>query len=342
MLIVAWTALIAQQAHGKTMGAAPRHTYNGFNRDQRTAATANERMPVTSPREDDQSTIPSAPSTGATAPETAKTKLEVILGADGVSRLEQARVAVFGCGGVGSNCIEALARGGVGTIAIVDKDVVAPSNINRQAIAYHSTVGRRKIDVTQAMIADINPDCRVIARHAFVLAENIEELLAELEDACGGPLDYIVDAIDTVSTKLAIAKLAEERGLALISSMGGANKLHPECLRIADVHKTVNDSLSRIMRKECRKRGIKHLRVLYSCEEPMHLKAREGAARSERSDLGTASFMPPIMGQMIAGEVIRQISGVGVSSDTASALAMHDAAQRGVLGGRKGGSKKSS
>ena len=283
--------------------------------------------------------------TPAAAPEPAETmttKLEVILGAEGVRRLQGARVAVFGCGGVGSNCIEALARGGVGTIAIVDKDVVAPSNINRQAIAYTSTIGRRKIDVTAAMIADINPDARVIARHAFVLAENIEELLAELENACGGPLDYIVDAIDTVSTKLAIAKLCEERGLALISSMGGANKLHPECLRIADVHKTVNDSLSRIMRKECRKRGIRHLRVLYSCEEPMHLKAREGASRSERSDLGTASFMPPIMGQMIAGEVIRQISGVGVDSDTESALAMHDAAQRGALAGRKRGGKKSS
>ena len=274
--------------------------------------------------------------------ETMKDRLRVILSDEGVGRLENARVLVFGCGGVGSNCIEALARGGVGTIAIVDKDVVAPSNINRQAIAYTSTIGRRKIDVTAAMIAGINPDARVIARHAFVLAENIEELLAELEEACGGPLDYIVDAIDTVSTKLAIAKICEERGLALISSMGGANKLHPECLRITDVHKTVNDSLSRIMRKECRKRGIRHLRVLYSCEEPMHLKAREGAARSERSDLGTASFMPPIMGQMIAGEVIRQISGVGVDSDTESALAMHDAAQRGALAGRKRGGKKSS
>lgn len=259
--------------------------------------------------------------------ETMTTKLAVILGEDGVKRLNQARVAVFGCGGVGSNCIEALARGGVGTLAIVDKDVVAPSNINRQAIAYHSTIGRRKIDVTEEMIRDINPRCRVIARNSFVLAENIEELLAQLERECGGPFDYIVDAIDTVSTKLAIAKLAQERSLPLISSMGGANKLHPECLRIADVHKTVNDSLARIMRKECRKRGIRHLKVLYSCEEPMHLKAREGAARSERSDLGTASFMPPIMGQMIAGEVIRQISGVGAQSDTAAALAMHDAAQ---------------
>lgn len=272
--------------------------------------------------------------------ETMTTKLAVILGEDGVKRLDQARVAVFGCGGVGSNCIEALARGGVGTLAIVDKDVVAPSNINRQAIAYHSTIGRRKIDVTEEMIRDINPRCRVIARHSFVLSENIEELLAQLERECGGPFDYIVDAIDTVSTKLAIAKLAQERSLPLISSMGGANKLHPECLRIADVHKTVNDSLSRIMRKECRKRGIRHLKVLYSCEEPMHLKAREGAARSERSDLGTASFMPPIMGQMIAGEVIRQISGVGAQSDTAAALAMHDAAQRGALAGRKGPSSK--
>lgn len=272
--------------------------------------------------------------------ETMTTKLAVILGEDGVKRLNQARVAVFGCGGVGSNCIEALARGGVGTLAIVDKDVVAPSNINRQAIAYHSTIGRRKIDVTEEMIRDINPRCRVIARHSFVLSENIEELLAQLERECGGPFDYIVDAIDTVSTKLAIAKLAQERSLPLISSMGGANKLHPECLRIADVHKTVNDSLSRIMRKECRKRGIRHLKVLYSCEEPMHLKAREGAARSERSDLGTASFMPPIMGQMIAGEVIRQISGVGTQSDTAAALAMHDAARRGALAGRKGPSSK--
>ena len=194
--------------------------------------------------------------------ETMTTKLAVILGEDGVKRLDQARVAVFGCGGVGSNCIEALARGGVGTLAIVDKDVVAPSNINRQAIAYHSTIGRRKIDVTEEMIHDINPRCRVIARHSFVLAENIEELLAQLERECGGPFDYIVDAIDTVSTRLAIAKLAQERSLPLISSMGGANKLHPECLRIADVHKTVNDSLSRIMRKECRKRGIRHLKVL--------------------------------------------------------------------------------
>ena len=269
--------------------------------------------------------------------ETAKDRLRVIMGEDGLARLEGAAVLVLGCGGVGSSCVEALARGGIGTLVIVDKDVVASSNINRQAIAFESTVGRRKIDVMAAMVRDINPSCRIIAHDDFVLAENLESLLDRILAEVGGRLDYIVDAIDTISTKLAIAELAERRGLTLISSMGGAKKLHPECLRIADVHKTVNCPLARIMRKECRKRGIRHLRVMYSCEEPVRIAAAPGAARSERTDLGTASFMPPIMGQMIAGEVLRSISGVGADVDTAPALAMHEAAQQGRLAGRKGG-----
>lgn len=183
--------------------------------------------------------------------------------------------------------------------------VVAPSNINRQAIAFESTVGARKVDIMAAMVRDINPACRVIARDAFVLAENLEELIDTCLAATGGRLDYVIDAIDTISTKLAIAALAQQRGLPLISSMGGAKKLHPECLRFADVHKTVNCPLASIMRKECRRRGIRHLRVLYSCEEPVRISAAPGAARSERTDLGTASWMPPIMGQMLAGEVLR-------------------------------------
>ncbi len=183
--------------------------------------------------------------------------------------------------------------------------VVAPSNINRQAIAFESTVGARKVDIMAATVRDINPACRVIARDAFVLAENLEELIDTCLAATGGRLDYVIDAIDTISTKLAIAALAQQRGLPLISSMGGAKKLHPECLRFADVHKTVNCPLARIMRKECRRRGIRHLRVLYSCEEPVRISATPGAARSERTDLGTASWMPPIMGQMLAGEVLR-------------------------------------
>ena len=271
--------------------------------------------------------------------ETAKDRLRIIMGEDGLARLEAACVLVLGCGGVGSSCVEALARGGIGRLIIVDKDVVAPSNINRQAIAFHSTVGKRKVDVMAAMVADINPDCQVTAYDDFVLAENLEQLYDRVLAAAHGRIDYVVDAIDTISTKLAIAELAERRGFELISSMGGAKKLHPECLRIADVHKTVNCPLARIMRKECRKRGIRHLQVIYSCEEPVRIAAAPWAARSERTDLGTASFMPPIMGQMVAGHVLREISGVGAEADTAAALAMHDAAQKGRLGGRRGGQK---
>lgn len=242
--------------------------------------------------------------------ETATDRLRIIMGDEGVARLQRASVLVLGVGGVGSNCIEALARASIGRLAIVDKDVVAPSNINRQAIAFTSTVGRRKVDVMAAMIADINPACDVIVRNAFALPENLEALVDDCLRACGGTLDYIVDAIDTVSTKIALAELAERRGLPLISSMGAANKLHPECLRIADIAETVRDPLSRIVRKECRRRGIHHLRVLYSCEEPLHPSGQAPSGK-RRPELGTASYMPPIMGQMIAGEVIRRISGVG-------------------------------
>ena len=240
-------------------------------------------------------------------------KLELIMGAEGLARLASAHVAVLGLGGVGSNCVEALARGGVGNLFLVDRDIVQASNINRQAIAFRSTLGRRKVDVMRAMVADINPHAAVETRHMLVLRENLGELLDEMRawaEADGGRLDYVVDAIDTVSAKLALAEIAQERGITLISSMGAANKLHPEALRIADLYDTVNCPLCRIMRKEGRKRGIRRLRVLYSAEEPVRVPTREGAARSERSNLGTASFMPPIMGQMIAGAVLRELAGL--------------------------------
>ena len=251
--------------------------------------------------------IPAGAEAGTDTPETASDRLEIIMGKDGVARLEASRVLVLGCGGVGSSCVEALARGRVGTLAIVDKDVVAPSNINRQAIAFASTVGRRKIDVMAAMISDINPACTVIARDAFVLPDNLEATIDAVRDACGGELDCIVDAIDTVSTKIALAELAERRGWRLISSMGAANKLHPECLRIADIHETSRDPLSRIVRKECRRRGVGHLTVLYSNEDPVRTAPRAGDGAGGRTELGTASYMPPIMGQMIAGYVIRDL-----------------------------------
>ena len=241
--------------------------------------------------------------------ETMKDRLRVMLGDERLSRLEDARVLVFGCGGVGSSCIEALARGGIGTLVIVDKDVVAPSNINRQAIAFESTVGKRKVDVMAAMIADINPSCRVFAHDAFVLAENLVELYEACLEETGGHIDYAVDAIDTVSTKLALAALAQERGFELISSMGGAKKIHPECLRIADVHKTVNCSLARIMRKECRKRGIRHLRVLYSPELPAKPQALEAPPPGRRSVPASLVWVPGCAGLMMAGDVILTLAG---------------------------------
>ena len=242
-------------------------------------------------------------SAAAAAIETRDTKLEIIMGREALDKLADATVLVLGCGGVGSNCCEALARGGIGHFVILDKDIIAPSNINRQAIAFHSTVGKCKVDVMEAMIHDINPAATVIKRTEYLLSDNMEQT--------DGKLDYVVDAIDTISAKLTIAKYAQDHDISLVSSMGGANKLHPECLRFADIFDTVRDPMSRIMRKECKKRGIKSLHVLFSCEESVKTQPRDPSNIHERTELGTASFMPPIMGQMIAGEVIRQISGRG-------------------------------
>lgn len=236
----------------------------------------------------------------------ATSKLELLMGREALERLAAATVMVLGLGGVGSNCVEALARGGVGHLIVVDHDVVQASNINRQAIAFHSTIGQKKTDVVRDMVADINPEAHVVAHDMFVCDDNVKEFFARYR----GSVDYVVDAIDTVSAKLAVAQLADREHFRLISSMGAGNKLHPECFRIADISKTVNCPLSRVVRKEARKRGIRHLRVLYSCEEPVRVPVREGATRRERSNLGTASFVPPIMGHMIAGEVIRTLTDV--------------------------------
>lgn len=237
--------------------------------------------------------------------ETITSRLERVLEREQLDALQSATVAVLGLGGVGSNCVEALARGGVGGFVLVDHDVVQPSNINRQAIAYHSTLGQKKTEATRNMILDINPDARIRCIERFVLAEALDELFAEI-----GPVDYVIDAIDTISTKLALAKRAQDTGMALISSMGGGNKFDPEQLHITDLYKTVNCRMCRIMRKEGRKRGIEHLRVLYSSEEAPPATAPEGTERRERAGLGTMSYIPPIMGQMIAGDVIRTITGL--------------------------------
>ena len=238
--------------------------------------------------------------------ETPTSRLERIWGSEGLARIQASSVMVLGLGGVGSNCTEALARGGVGRLIIVDRDVVQPSNINRQSIAFMSTIGRKKTDVMKAMIAEINPNAQVEAIDSFVLPENLEQIMMPFL----GKVDYVIDAIDTISTKLALAQFAEREDveIRLVSSMGGANKLHPECLRMADIYETTNCPLCRVMRKEARSRGIRHLRVLYSSEEPVKPQMRRGVVARDRSNLGTASFMPPIMGLTLAGEVLRELA----------------------------------
>lgn len=232
-------------------------------------------------------------------------KLQTIWGETALRKIMDAHVMVLGIGGVGSNCTEALARGGVGRLTILDRDVVEESNINRQAIAFYSTLGKPKVDVMEAMIKDINPDARVTKFFDFLRQEEMEEFL----NTYARDVDYVVDAIDTISAKLKLAELAPNYSFRLISSMGGAKKIQPECFKIADLYETVNCPVCRIMRKEGRKRGIKQLKVLYSSEQPLEANIESGWERSERKDLGTASFVPPIFGQMIAGEVLRDLAG---------------------------------
>ena len=238
-----------------------------------------------------------------TQAETTKDRLRLILGEEGLARLDGACVMVIGLGGVGSNCVEALARGGVGNLVLLDRDVVAPSNINRQAVAYASTIGRPKADVARAMVLDINPEARVTAVQAFLPKDGIDQTLAPLPRP-----DYVVDAIDTVAQKL--PAWCQERGYREISAMGGGNKLDPTRLRFARIEETVNCPLARVMRKECRRRGIRDLQVLYSDEQPVRMeKISDEQWRESGSLLGTMSYFPPIMGQMIASRVIRDLLG---------------------------------
>ena len=244
--------------------------------------------------------------------ETATDRLRLILGSEGLAKLENATVMVLGLGGVGSSCAEALARGGVGHLVLVDRDVVAPSNINRQALAFQSTIGKPKAEVMSAMVADINPSCEVTAVQAFIDKDRIPEQLGALPRP-----DYIVDAIDTIAQKLAIAAWCQDEGIKLVSAMGGANKLDPTRLRFSRIEKTEIDPIARVMRKECRKRGIHDLQVLWSDEQPLEAEGKrdkideKGFVREGESILGTMSYFPPIMGQMLASKVIRDIVGLG-------------------------------
>lgn len=232
-------------------------------------------------------------------------RTELLLGEEGVSNLKKSSVMVFGVGGVGSHCIEALARSGVGKLILVDNDVVSVTNINRQSIAYHSTVGRYKTEIMKERIKDICPEIEVITHEMFVLPENIKTLFTE-------KVDYIIDAIDTVTAKLALVEIAKEKNIPIISSMGTGNKLRPERFEVTDIFKTSVCPLCKVMRKELKARGIRKLKVLYSDEQPINISGRvTGENMGKRRSLpGSVSFVPPVAGLIIAGEVIRELAGV--------------------------------
>lgn len=232
-------------------------------------------------------------------------RTELLIGREGMNRLKNASVMVFGVGGVGSHCIEALARSGVGKLILIDNDTVSLTNINRQSIAYYSTVGRYKTKVMKERIHDICPEIEVVTYEMFVLPDNIGTFFSE-------PVDYIVDAIDTVTAKLALVQLAKEKNIPIISSMGTGNKLHPEMFEVTDIYKTSVCPLCKVMRKELKARGIKRLKVLYSKEIPVDISERvTGEEKGNRRSLpGSISFVPPVAGLIIAGEVIRELAGV--------------------------------
>ena len=237
-------------------------------------------------------------------------RTELLLGAEGIEKLQKAHVLVFGVGGVGSYTVEALARAGVGALTLVDDDTVSESNLNRQLVALHSTQGQPKVQVAAARIADINPDCKVTPVQLFYTPETADALPF-------AGFDYVIDAVDTVSAKLEIIGRAQAAGIPVLSCMGTGNKLHPELLRMTTLEKTEGCPLARVMRRECRARGFKNVQVVYSTEPAIKAKAAfEAPAGQEgrpgtpkRTVPGSVSFVPGAAGLMLAGAVIRHLSG---------------------------------
>jgi tRNA A37 threonylcarbamoyladenosine dehydratase len=231
-------------------------------------------------------------------------RTERIFGAEAMERLHHSRVAVFGVGGVGGYAVEALARSGVGTLDLIDNDTVCLSNLNRQIIALHSTVGQYKVDAAAARIRDICPETVVNAHRCFFLPETAEQFdFAQY--------DYVIDAIDTVKGKIEIIMRAKAAGVPVISSMGAGNKLDPSAFRVADIYKTKVCPLARVMRYEMRKRGVKSLKVVYSEELPVTPAASaEDAESARRSIPGSTAFVPSVAGLILAGEVIRDLAGL--------------------------------
>jgi tRNA A37 threonylcarbamoyladenosine dehydratase len=229
-------------------------------------------------------------------------RTKLIYKEDGMNKLKNSSVIVFGVGGVGGYVIEALARVGIGHITIVDKDRVSVSNINRQIIALNSTIGRYKCDVMEERIKDINSNCIVDKRNCFYLPENKDEFDFSL-------YDYVIDCVDTVTAKISIILEAYKAGSMVISAMGAGNKVNPSMLRVSDIYKTKVDPLARVMRTELKKRNIKKLKVVYSEEYPIKYDDNEKVIDPITSKVtpGSTSFVPSSMGLLIASEVVKDI-----------------------------------
>ena len=232
-------------------------------------------------------------------------RTEMLLGKDAMERLKDARVAVFGLGGVGGYVVEALARGGIGALELIDSDTIGESNLNRQILALRSTLGLPKTEAARRRVLDINPQAKVVTREVFYNADTADSF--DL-----GACDYIVDAIDTVSSKLLLIERSIAAGTPIISSMGTGNKLDPAAFRVEDLAKTSMDPLARVMRRELGKRGIKHLKVVWSPEEALTPQGWEAEAEAlgKRQIPGSVSFVPGAAGLILAGEVLRELAGV--------------------------------
>ena len=231
-------------------------------------------------------------------------RLELLIGSEAIDKLKNSKVAIFGVGGVGGYVTEALARSGVGSFVLVDNDVVSVTNLNRQIIALHSTVGRSKVEVMAERIRDINPDAKVELKQCFFLPETAGEFDF-------GSYDYVADAVDTIAAKVEIISKAKEAGVPVISSMGAGGKLNPSMFEVADISKTSVCPLAKAMRRELRLKGIKDVKVVYSKEEPIR-NIVGGAADPEsgRHVPGSSAFTPSVAGLIMASEIIKDLSGI--------------------------------
>lgn len=247
--------------------------------------------------------------------ETQFSRTQLLLGEDSMDKLKNARVAVFGVGGVGGYVCEALVRSGIGAFDLIDSDEVCLSNLNRQIIATRSSVGRYKVDVMKERILDINPDVDVRVYKCFFLPENADEFpFAEY--------DYVIDAVDTVTAKIELVMKCQKENVPIISSMGAGNKIEASAFKVADIYKTKTCPLAKVMRHELKKRGVKKLKVVYSEEKPItpiadksegsadKAQPAEASARTQRrSTPGSLAFVPSVAGLIIAGEVVKDLTG---------------------------------